>query len=123
IVHTGFDSPPGELETEMILRAGELRGTVFEDLHVPIRRCGAVLRPANDDEAAVVRQIAQNAETNGVDVALDDDGALHVPGEAITDPVAYTRALVAAAVAGGAEARTSVPVERIARLGEGLALG
>jgi glycerol-3-phosphate dehydrogenase len=123
IVHTGFDSPPGELETQMILRAGELRGSALEDLRVPIRRCGAVLRPANDDEAAVVRQIAQNAETNGVDVALDDGGVLHVPGEAITDPVAYTRALVAAAIVGGADARTSARVERIARLGEGLALG
>jgi glycerol-3-phosphate dehydrogenase len=123
IVHTGFDSAPGELETQMILRAGELRDAVLADLRVPIRRCGAVLRPKNDDEAAVVREIAANADANGVEVALDDDSGLHVPGEAITDPVAYTRALVAAAVAGGADARTSARVARIARLGEGLALG
>jgi glycerol-3-phosphate dehydrogenase len=123
IVHTGFDSAPGELETQMILRAGELRTTVLEDLRVPIRRCGAVLRAKNHEEAAVVREIAANAGANGVDVALDGDDVLHVPGEAITDPVAYTRALVAAAVAGGAHARTSARVERIARLGEGLALG
>jgi glycerol-3-phosphate dehydrogenase len=46
-----------------------------------------------------------------------------VPGESITDPVAYTHALIAAARSGGAETRTSARVERIARIGDGLALG
>jgi glycerol-3-phosphate dehydrogenase len=123
IVHTGFDSKPGELETQLILRAAELRDSVLEDLQVPIRRCGALLRPNGPDEAALVRATAANAETNGVQVELDDDGLLHVPGEAVTDPVAYTRGLVAAAQAGGADARTSSRVERIARIGDGLALG
>jgi glycerol-3-phosphate dehydrogenase len=123
IVHTGFDSKPGELETQLILRAAELRNSVLEDLQVPIRRCGALLRPNAPDEAALVRKTAANAATNGVQVELDDDGVLHVPGEAVTDPVAYTRGLVAAAQAGGADARTSSRVERIARIGDGLALG
>ena len=43
IVHTGFDSRPGELETELILRAAELRPPVLEALGVPFARCGAVL--------------------------------------------------------------------------------
>jgi glycerol-3-phosphate dehydrogenase len=123
IVHTGFDSPPGELETQLILRAAALRDAVLQDLHVPIRRCGALLRPNGAEEAETVRGIAAHAEANGVQVELDDDGVLHVPGEAITDPVAYTRGLIAAAGSGGADARTSSRVERIARVGEGLALG
>jgi glycerol-3-phosphate dehydrogenase len=76
ILHTGFDSPPGELETRLILRSAELRDEVIEALGIPVRRCGAVL---ND------RVIA---------------------GESITDPVHFTRALAAAAQACGAEIRT-----------------
>src|SRR4051812_36495819 len=53
ILHTGFDSPPGELETGLILRAAALRDPVLETLAVPVMRCGALLRPrsAGDREA------------------------------------------------------------------------
>src|ERR671928_727436 len=30
ILHTGFDSPPGQLETELILRAARLRDAVMD---------------------------------------------------------------------------------------------
>jgi glycerol-3-phosphate dehydrogenase len=91
ILHTGFDSTPGELETRLILRSAELRDEL--ELGVPVVRCGAELAPRSDDEHAAVRQIAGGAMRNGVDVRLRDDGALEVPGEAITDPVGYVRAL------------------------------
>jgi glycerol-3-phosphate dehydrogenase len=123
IVHTGFDSIPGELETQLILRAAALRPQAFEELGVPLRRCGALLRPLSSDQAPAVREIAASAARNGVEAELDENGALRVPGESITDPVAYTHALIAAAEAGGADARTSTRVERIARVGAGLALG
>src|SRR4051794_30699563 len=42
ILHTGFDSPPGELETRLILRSAELREEVLERLRIPVRRCGAL---------------------------------------------------------------------------------
>jgi glycerol-3-phosphate dehydrogenase len=80
ILHTGFDSPPGELETRLILRATELRDPVMEQLGIPIRRCGAVL--------------------NGELIA----------GESITDPVHFTRALAAAAQELGAEIRTDTKI-------------
>jgi glycerol-3-phosphate dehydrogenase len=80
ILHTGFDSPPGELETELILRSAQLRDAVVEALGIPVRRCGALLHD---------RVIA---------------------GESITDPVRYTYALAAAAEALGAEIRTGVRV-------------
>ncbi|HEY6692065.1 MAG TPA: FAD-dependent oxidoreductase [Solirubrobacteraceae bacterium] len=80
ILHTGFDSTPGELETRLILRSAELRDEVLETLDIPVRRCGAVL--------------------NGRIIA----------GESITDPVHYTRALAAAAQSCGAEIRTGVRV-------------
>jgi glycerol-3-phosphate dehydrogenase len=75
ILHTGFDSPPGELETQLILRSAALRDPVLEALGIPVRRCGALLH----DRV--------------------------IEGESITDPVHYTRALAAAAQACGAEIR------------------
>jgi glycerol-3-phosphate dehydrogenase len=80
ILHTGFDSTPGELETRLILRSAELRDEVVETLGIPVRRCGAQLQ----------------------DRVID--------GESITDPVRYTYALAAAAQTLGAEIRTGTRV-------------
>jgi glycerol-3-phosphate dehydrogenase len=86
ILHTGFDSPEGELETALILRSQPLR----ERVDAPIVRCGALMRsappqyPRNDVEAIRER----------------DD--LVIPGEWVTDPVAFTHALAAQARAHGA---------------------
>jgi glycerol-3-phosphate dehydrogenase len=113
ILHTAFHSPRGELETRLILRSAELRDEVLEALDIPVLRCGATMRGG--------AHLA--ADTNGVPVSTDADGTLHIPGEAITDPVAYTRALAAAAEACGAEIRTGHRVEKIAGgldLGDGI---
>jgi glycerol-3-phosphate dehydrogenase len=108
ILHTGFDSPPGELETELILRSAQLRDPVIDALGVPVLRCGAVLR------GAAASALAENAHRNGVAVELDGD-VLSVPGEAVTNPIAFTRGLARAAVAHGAELRTGAAVEAISR--------
>jgi glycerol-3-phosphate dehydrogenase len=110
ILHTGFDSPPGELETKLILRAAELRDPVLDALGLEVDRCGAVLRPRDDAERAAVQELAENAQRNGVSVVLGVDGSLSVPGETVSDPVAYTAALGAAAQRSGAELRTSFRV-------------
>jgi glycerol-3-phosphate dehydrogenase len=109
ILHTGFDSPPGELETELILRSAAIRDDVLGALRVPVLRCGARVQPragAHD----VVRTLADNADRNAVTVLLRRDGALKVPGEAVTDPVAYTNALARAARRHGAELKTGFMV-------------
>jgi glycerol-3-phosphate dehydrogenase len=112
IVHTGFDSKPGELETELVLRAAQLRPPLLEALGVPFVAAGAVLTPRSDDDHAVIAGLAENAARNGVAVrARDADGALEVPGEGITDPVAVAGALAAAARRHGAEIRTGVRVQ------------
>jgi glycerol-3-phosphate dehydrogenase len=116
ILHTGFDSTPGELETRLILRAGQLRDAVLDQLGVPVLRCGAMLRGGDGASLAV------GARANGVEVTLDADGSLHVPGETVTDPVAYTLALAGAAAAAGAEVRTGARVEAIERAGGRLVL-
>jgi glycerol-3-phosphate dehydrogenase len=123
ILHTGFDSIPGELETRLILRAAELRAPVLDALRVPVLRCGALMRPLDDGDERAIAQLAENARQNGVEATLADDGSLAVPGEAVSDPVAFTLGLVAAAERHGAEIRTGFPVGGIARRGGGLELG
>ena len=115
ILHTGFDSTPGELETELILRAAELRDELAAALELPIWRCGAELRPADDPQREAVAALARGADRNGVEAILRDDGTLSVPGEAITDPVAYTLSLAAAAERHGADVRTGFRVEALRR--------
>jgi glycerol-3-phosphate dehydrogenase len=105
ILHTGFDSTPGELETRLILRAAVLRESVIEELGVPLLRCGARLTAHDAEQRATVRLLARNAHSNGVQAHLGADGSLEVPGESVTDPVAFVHALAAAAGAGGAELR------------------
>jgi glycerol-3-phosphate dehydrogenase len=102
IVHTGFDSLPGELETELILRSAQLRPALFEALELPLLRCGAVLHGAPPE-------LHENAQRKGVETRIVD-GALEVPGEAVTDPVRYTLALAAAAERLGAEVRAAFRV-------------
>jgi glycerol-3-phosphate dehydrogenase len=122
LLHTGFDSAPGELETELILRSAALRGPVLDALDVPVLRCGALLRPLAEDQRETVAALAANAQRNGVQAHLRDDGALEVPGEAVTDPVAYTLALAAAAERHGAELRAPFRVVAIDRTDERLVL-
>jgi glycerol-3-phosphate dehydrogenase len=123
ILHTGFDSAPRTLETRLIQRSAALRDGLLDDLGIPVLRCGAVVAPHDETEARTVAGLAELARTNMVYATLDDGGALEVPAEAVTDPVAYTLALAGAAAAGGAEIRTGARVERIARAGGRIVLG
>jgi glycerol-3-phosphate dehydrogenase len=120
LLHTGFDSKPGELETELILRANRLRDAALETLDLPVLRCGAVLAPTSPDQRETVRGIARNAERNGVEASLAPDGTLRVPGEWVTDPAALTAALAAAAAGGGAEIRLGARVVALAADGPGV---
>jgi glycerol-3-phosphate dehydrogenase len=114
ILHTGFDSTPGELETRLILRSAVLRGELLEELGVRTWRCGAQLTPSDDEQAAAVRRLAANAAANGVEVELQPDGSLMVPGETVSDPVAFVHALAAAAQGGGATVRLGARVVGLA---------
>jgi glycerol-3-phosphate dehydrogenase len=122
ILHNGFDSIPRELETELLLRAAQLREPLLKRLSVPVIRCGALLTPRSGDDKTAVARLAANAAENGVAVTLRDDGALEVPGESVSDPVAYTLALAETARAAGAEIRTGSRVDAIRGSGGGLVL-
>jgi glycerol-3-phosphate dehydrogenase len=119
ILHTGFDSTPGELETRLILRSAQLREELLEDLGVEVWRCGARLHANSDEERAAVQRLAENARVNGVEVHLDGTDALIVPGESVTDPVAFVNALAGAAEAGSAVVRLGTRVDALGRAPEG----
>lgn len=114
ILHTGFDSHPGELETRLILRAVELREELLGELGVEVWHGGALLAPRDDGERNAVGELAENARRNGVEAVLGDDGSLEVPGEAVCNPLAFVTALADAAHAGGAEVRLGAPVAALA---------
>jgi glycerol-3-phosphate dehydrogenase len=97
IVHTGFDSTPGELETELILASARLRAEVTVALGIPMLRCGAVLRAGG-----AARDVIARARANGVAAHGLDGGNVEIPDESVTDPVAHTLALSAEAVRQGA---------------------
>jgi glycerol-3-phosphate dehydrogenase len=97
ILHTGFDSHLGELETALILRAAPLRDEAIRALGIPVRRCGARMRNAPPE-------VEQNAQILGVPVARDGSDVL-VPGESITNPVAMTQAFCTEAERVGASLR------------------
>lgn len=118
ILHTGFDSKPGELETALILRSGVLREQLRGELGLGVWRCGACLRPHAEHESEALAALAENARANGVEAHLREDGSLRVPGESITDPVAYVHALADAACAGGAQVRLGARVVGLAGVGE-----
>jgi glycerol-3-phosphate dehydrogenase len=71
----------------------------------------------------VIGTLAANAERNGVPVAFRKDGALKVPGEAVTDPAVYTLALAEAAARHGVELRAGFPIAALARGKAGWGLG
>src|SRR4051812_43086868 len=122
ILHTGFDSHPGELETELILRSAVLRDALLDALRVPALRCGAVLRPRSAGDREAVRALAANGRRNGVEARMLDNGTLEVPGEAVTDPVAYTLGLAAAAERHGARLRTRFRVTGLEQVRDELVL-
>jgi glycerol-3-phosphate dehydrogenase len=97
ILHTGFDSKLGELETALILRAARPREEAIDALGIPVMRCGARMRNAP-------QEIEQNALILGVPVVREGDDLL-IPGESVTNPVAMTRALCAEAERVGARIR------------------
>ncbi|QMU97238.1 FAD-dependent oxidoreductase [Microbacterium esteraromaticum] len=121
VLHTGFDSTPGQLETELVLRAARIRPAILDALGVPVIHAGAELVPHSAEDEETVRALAANAAENGVEVRIrPSDGALLVPGESVSDPVAFTQALAASAVAAGATVELDARVAAISAIDDGL---
>jgi glycerol-3-phosphate dehydrogenase len=122
ILHTGFDSPPGALETRLILRSAKLRSEMIERLRIPLLRTGARLRPRDERERSAVVELAAGAHANGVEVQWQGGDSLVVPGECVTDPVFYTLTLAQAAIRAGARIVVDARVDAIRADGRELEL-
>ncbi|MCU1636642.1 MAG: putative dehydrogenase [Cryobacterium sp.] len=123
ILHTGFDSTPGELETQLILRSAVIRPAVFRSLGVPVSHTGAELVPHSAEDHETIRSLADNASANGVEVRIrESDGALLVTGESVTDPVAFTLGLAKAALVAGGRLELNARVSAIDDNENGLTL-
>lgn len=122
ILHTGFDSPSGTLETRLILRSGVLREELLDVLKPPVLRAGALVRSAGGTEDGApgdaehaIDELEARARQNQVNVERRPDGSLLVPDEIVTDPVMYTHVLAAAAQHAGARVICGVRIDSIDR--------
>lgn len=143
ILHGGFDSIPGSIESRMLRHAADLWPELLDALEVPHLAVGALMLARTDEEARrLTSEIAVNAEALGVEtelldraavrdiapyVADDVVAALSIPEEGVLDPFWLTRAYAEAATAGGSQLRLGVavtgleigPDEAVVRLEDG----
>lgn len=125
IACSGFDTPPGTLETSLVRSSSTGWERLCAQLDVPFRRIGALVLGLGEEDDPLLEQAAERAKANGVAAELIDGQearrllagaaprarrALHVPDEGIIDPLRLTLGFAEAAVRGGVELRLSSPV-------------
>jgi glycerol-3-phosphate dehydrogenase len=117
IVHTGFDAPPGSLESEMVVSSNPMWDKLCSDLDIPFKRVGAILVALTEQEEAELPGILEKARKNRVydldrltpaqirdlegDVSEGVRAGILVPRESITDPFLLVVALAENACANG----------------------
>jgi glycerol-3-phosphate dehydrogenase len=118
ILHTGFDTVPGSLESRLLRRGYALLGEYARRARIPVERTGALLIAWTPEQMAELPAIEEKARRNGVTdvsrIGVDELyrrepalgpgalGGMVIPGESIicpwTTPLAYaTQALAAGA--------------------------
>jgi len=135
IVHTGFDAPPGSLESQMVVHANPMFAGLCSALDIPFYQSGAILVASSDEEHAELHGILEKARENHVyDVEplsareiLDLEPAvtpevkrgLLVPRESIVDPFLLVIAQAENAAANGVEFLTDCKISGLARRRDG----
>ncbi len=127
ILHTGFDTKPGTLESRLVRRGYALLSAWGPTAGIPLERLGALLIAWDDDQLARLHAIADNARATGYGGArpiTPDDlrrfephlgpgalGALAIPDEAIVCPFTTPLAFATEAVLNGATLRLGSAVQ------------
>jgi glycerol-3-phosphate dehydrogenase len=136
ILHTGFDTVPGSLESRLLRRGCELLREYARGAGIPVERTGALLVAWTAEQLAELPAIEDKARRNGVtevyrigagelyrrEPALGPGalGALVIPGESIICPWTTPLAYATQALAAGAGLRLR---SRVTGIRSGAALG
>ena len=119
IIHTGYDAPPGTLESELVVAANPMYEKLTADLDIPFAKVGAILPAFTDEQFEQLPAIKHKAFKNRVyDVEYltgaqllerepnlnpEVKAGLYIPRESIIDPFLLVVAYAENALANGAE--------------------
>lgn len=133
IRHTGYDAPPGSLESALLARGYPLMTEFAEQAGVPIECTGGLLVAWDDAQLAALDGIVTKSHANGYHairpVAVSElyelephlgpgaQGGLLIPDEGIMCPFTTPLALATDAVVNGAELRLGSAVTAVSRRG------
>ena len=135
IVHAGYDALPGSLKARFNVEGARLFPTLCEELGVPFSPCGALVVGFSDEDRAVLLDLLDRGEKNGVPGMRIISGtealslepnlnpavtcALLVPTSGIVSPYELTFALADDAAINGVSFRFGVSVLGVSRDPEG----
>jgi glycerol-3-phosphate dehydrogenase len=130
ILHTGFDAPPGSLESRLVRRGAALLLDYAEQAGIPVERTGALVVAWSDEQLAELAGIADKARANGYLAATRISpselyarephlgpgalGALVIPDESIICPWTTPLAFATEAVRAGVRLRLNTLVLGVA---------
>lgn len=135
LLHTGFDAPPGTLESRLVARGYALLSDYAAQTGIPVEHTGALLVAWTDEERDALPGLKDKAERNGYTACEIVDAAevyrrvpelgpgalagLTVPGESIICTWTTNLALATDAVRRGARLLTGAKVTAAQSRGEG----
>jgi glycerol-3-phosphate dehydrogenase len=129
ILHTGFDSKPGTIESMLVRQGYEQLKIYADEVGIPVDPTGALLVAWEPDQAQALEDIEENATRNSVNVrpvsaeeiyemepALGPGAlkGLQIPGESIICPFTTTLAYATQALNNGVNLLLEAPVQAIA---------
>jgi glycerol-3-phosphate dehydrogenase len=131
ILHTGFDTRPGSLESALVRRGHELLTAYAGRSGIALEKTGAVLVAWDEDQAARLDDVVTKSKANGYRraerITLEDlyrrepalgtgaTGAVVIPDESIICPWTTSIAYATEAVGAGVEMRLGFEVTAVTR--------
>ena len=101
IIHSGYDPEPGSLKAKFNVLGNAKYPKLVEELDVPFIQCGSLTITLEDEQIPVLKELAERAKINGVEVKLlnkeetlkmepninpEVKGSLFAPTAGIIDP-------------------------------------
>jgi glycerol-3-phosphate dehydrogenase len=131
ILHTGFDTEPGSLESTLVRRGHDLLTDYAARAGIALDKTGAVLVAWDEDQAGRLDGVLAKAEANGYrragritlaelyrrepKLGAGAAGAVSIPDESIICPWSTSIAFATEAVTAGVELRLGVEVTDVSR--------